>query len=186
MEKAMRWAIVCAEEAAEPVLTAFVLPMWNDKGSSYARWLSHQTVQAIAASDRSKFKRHAPRHRADEQDQWCTPKRNVCFLIVANIGWTVTVCATRQVEQRICLCTSAWEPTAKAKTAEDDYQQTISMAGLCPPNHCSKTTSTQPQRRHLKSSRTVKISATFLTKPNSNSAITRSCTRIEAGRKPHT
>ncbi len=37
METAMRWA--SAEEAAEPVLTAFVLPWWDDKGSSYARWL---------------------------------------------------------------------------------------------------------------------------------------------------
>ncbi len=41
MEKAMRWAILSAEEVAEPVLTAFVLPWWDDKGSSYARWLSH-------------------------------------------------------------------------------------------------------------------------------------------------
>ena len=48
MAKAMRWAILSAEEAAEPVLTAFVIPWWDDKGSSYSRWLSHQTVQAIA------------------------------------------------------------------------------------------------------------------------------------------
>ncbi len=77
MEKAMRWAILSAKEAAKPVLTAFVLPWWDDKGNSYARWLSHQTVQAIATIDRSKFKFNAPRHWADEQDQWCTPKRNV-------------------------------------------------------------------------------------------------------------
>ena len=84
MEKAMRWAILSAEEAAEPVLTAFVLPRRDDKGSSYARWLSHQTVQAIATIDRSNFKFNAPRQWAYEQDQWCTPKRNVHFLIVAN------------------------------------------------------------------------------------------------------
>ncbi len=48
MDKAMRWAILLAEEAAQPVLTAFVLPWWDVKGSSYARRLSHQTVQAIA------------------------------------------------------------------------------------------------------------------------------------------
>jgi len=84
MEKAMRWAILSAEEATKPVLTTFVLPWWDDKGSSYARWLSHQTVQAIATIDRSKFRFNAPRHWADEQDQWCTPKRNVHFLIVAN------------------------------------------------------------------------------------------------------
>ena len=71
-----------AEEAAEPVLTAFVLPWWDDKGSSYARWESQQTVQAMATIDRTKF--NAPRHWADEQDQRCTPKRNVHFLIVAN------------------------------------------------------------------------------------------------------
>ncbi len=59
MEKAMRWAILSAEEATEPVLTTFVLPWWDDKGTSYARWLSLQTVQAI---DRSKFRFNAPRH----------------------------------------------------------------------------------------------------------------------------
>ena len=69
MEKAMRWAILSAEEAAEPVLTASVLPWWGDKGSSYERWLSHQTVQAIATIDRSKLKFNAPSHWADEQDQ---------------------------------------------------------------------------------------------------------------------
>ncbi len=53
MEKAMRWAILSAEEATEPVLTTFALPWWHDKGSSYARWLSHHTVQAIATIDRS-------------------------------------------------------------------------------------------------------------------------------------
>ena len=52
MEKAMRWAILSADEATEPVLTTFVLPWWDDKGNSYVRWLSHQTVQAIATVDR--------------------------------------------------------------------------------------------------------------------------------------
>ena len=79
MEKALR----CAEAATEPVLTTFVPPWWDDKGSSYAGWLSHQAVQAVAAIDRSKFRFNAPRHWTDE-DQWCTPKRNVHVLIVAN------------------------------------------------------------------------------------------------------
>ena len=48
MTKAMRWAILSAEEATELVLTTLVLPWWDDKGSSYARWLSHRTVQAFA------------------------------------------------------------------------------------------------------------------------------------------
>ncbi len=82
----MRWAILSAEEATKLVLTTFVfvLPWWDVKGSSYARWLSHQTVQANATIDRSKFRFNAPRHWADEQDQWCTTKRNIHFLIVAN------------------------------------------------------------------------------------------------------
>ena len=67
MEKAMRWAILSAEEATEPVLTTFVLPWWDDKGSSYARWLSHQTVQAVATIDRSKFRFNAPKHWADDK-----------------------------------------------------------------------------------------------------------------------
>jgi len=121
MEKALRWAILSAEEATKPMLTTFVLPWWDDKSSSYARWLSHQTVQASATIDRNKFRFNAPRHWADEQEQWCTPKRNVDFLIVANEAGTATLCETKQIEQRICLCISAWEPTAKAKTAEDDH-----------------------------------------------------------------
>ncbi len=60
--KAMRWAILSAQEATEPLLTTFVLPWWDDKGSSYARWLSHQTVQAMATTDRNKFRFNAPRH----------------------------------------------------------------------------------------------------------------------------
>ncbi len=84
MEKAVRWAVLSAEEATELVLTTFVLPWWDDKGSSNARWLSHQTVQAIATVDSSKFRFNAPRHWADDQDQWCTPKQNGHFLIVAN------------------------------------------------------------------------------------------------------
>ena len=108
---AMRWAILGAEEATEPEVTTFVLPCWDDKGSSYARWLSHQTVQAIATIDRSKFRFNAPRHWADEQDQWCTPKRNVHFLIVANEAGL----------QRFVKQETAWEPTTKAKTAEEDH-----------------------------------------------------------------
>ena len=84
MDKAMGWTVLSAKEAAESVLAALVLPWWDDKGSSYARWLSHQPVQAIATTDSSKFRFNAPRHWADEQDQWCTTKRNVDFLIVAN------------------------------------------------------------------------------------------------------
>ncbi len=83
METAMRWALLSAEEVA-PMLTAFVIPWWNDKGNSCARWLSHQTVQAIATTDGSKLKVTAPRHWTDEQDQWYTPKQNVHFLMVAN------------------------------------------------------------------------------------------------------
>ncbi len=66
MEKAMRWAIlISAQEVTELVLITFVLPLWDDKGSSYAKWLSHQTVQEIAIIDRSKFRFNAPRHWAD-------------------------------------------------------------------------------------------------------------------------
>ncbi len=69
MATAMRRASLSAEDATKPVVTTFVLPWWDDKGSSYARWLSDQTVQAVATIDRSKFKLTAPRHWADEQDQ---------------------------------------------------------------------------------------------------------------------
>ncbi len=54
MKKDMRWEIPSAEGATKSVLTNFALPWWDDKGSSYARWLSHQTKQAIATIDRSR------------------------------------------------------------------------------------------------------------------------------------
>ncbi len=41
-------------------------------------------VQAIATVDRSLLKFTAPRHWANEQDQLCTSKPSVRFLIVAN------------------------------------------------------------------------------------------------------
>ena len=55
MEMVMAWAILSAEEAGKPVLTAFVLPWWDDKGSSHARWLytrqcSCNKAQAVMAA----------------------------------------------------------------------------------------------------------------------------------------
>ena len=53
MEKDMRWAIPSAEGATKSVLTNFALPWWDDKGSSYARWLSDQMQQLTEASSNS-------------------------------------------------------------------------------------------------------------------------------------
>ena len=140
MEKAMRWAILSAEEAAEPVLTAFVLPRRDDKGSSYARWLSHQTVQAIATIDRSKIRFSAPRHWADEQDQRCTPKRNVHFLIVANeAGLQHCVQQDHLNKGFACACQLGNQPQ-RPKQLKMTIQQTVSPPGLYPPKHCSKAT----------------------------------------------
>ncbi len=142
MEKAMRWAILSAEEAAESVPTAFVLPWWDDKGSSYSRWLSHQTVQAIATMDRSKFKFNAPRHRADEQDQWCTPKRNVHFLIVANEAGLQHYVNQDQLNKGFACASQPGNPPQRPKQLKMTMQQTVSPPGLYPPKHYSKATNT--------------------------------------------
>ncbi len=87
MDKAMGWTVLSAKEAAESVFTALVLPWWDDKGSSYARCLSHQPVQVTATLTRASatyFDAPIARHWADEQDLWCTTKCNVQFLMVAN------------------------------------------------------------------------------------------------------
>jgi len=142
MEKAMRWAILSAEEAAEPVLTAFVLPRRDDKGSSYARWLSHQTVQAIATIDRSKIRFSAPRHWADEQDQWCTPKRNVHFLIVANEAGLQHYVNQDQLNKGFACASQLGNPPQRPKQLKMTMQQTVSPPGLYPPKHYSKATNT--------------------------------------------
>ena len=142
MEKAMRWAILSAEEATEPVLTTFVLPWWDDKGSSYARWLSHQTVQAIATIDRSKFRFNAPRHWADEQDQWCTPKRNVHFLIVANEAGLQHFVKQDKLNKGFACASQLGNPPQRPKQLKMTIQQTVSPPGLYPPKHYSKATNT--------------------------------------------
>ncbi|DBA94327.1 TPA: hypothetical protein ACH3X1_001936 [Trebouxia sp. C0004] len=140
IEKAMRWAILSAEEAAEPVLTVFVLPWWDDKGSSYARWLSHQTVQAVATIDRSKFRFNAPRHWGDEQDQWCTPKRNVHFLIVANeAGLQQYMKQDRLNKGFACASHPPQRPTRQLRMT---IQQTVTPPGLYQPKHYSKAMTT--------------------------------------------
>ena len=164
MEKAMRWALLSAEETTKPVLTTFVLPWRDEKGSSYARWLSHETVQAIATIDRSKFRFSAPRHWADEQEQWCYPRRNVHFLIVAN------------------------EAGLQHCVEQDKLNKGFACASQLgkPPKHYSKATNTtvHPQPGHLESSQQVKSSARSFTKLNSDIAKTRSYTRPEAEKKP--
>ena len=142
MEKAMRWAILSAEEATEPVLTTFVLPWWDDKGSSYARWLSHQTVQAIATIDRSKFRFNAPRHWADEQDQWCTPKRNVHFLIVANEAGLQHFVKQDKLNKGLACASQLGNPPQRPKQLKMTIQQTVSPPGLYPPKHYCKATNT--------------------------------------------
>ena len=137
MEKAMRWAILSAEEATEPVLTTFVLPWWDDKGSSYARWLSHQTVQAIATIDRSKFRFNAPRHWADEQDQWRTPKWTVSFLIVANEAGLQHYVKQEKLNTGVACASQLGSPLQRPKQVKMTTQQTVSPSGLYPHKHYS-------------------------------------------------
>jgi len=181
MEKDMRWAIPSAEGATKSVLTNFALPWWDDKGSSYARWLSHQTVQAIATIDRSKFRFNAPRHWAAEQDQWCTPKRNVHFLIVANEAGLQHYVKQDKVNKGFACASQLGNPPQRPKQLKMTMQQT---SGLYPPKHYSKATNIQPHHGHLRSSQQVKSSARIFTKLNSNFAHKRSCTRTEAERNP--
>ena len=124
-----------APGAIEPVLTTFVLPWWDDKGSSYARWLSHQTVQAIATIDRSKFRFDAPRHWADEQEQWCTPKRNVHFLIVANEAGLQHYVKQDKLNKKFACPSQLGNPPQRPKQLKMTIQQTVSPPGLYPPKH---------------------------------------------------
>ncbi len=131
-----------AEEATEPVLTTFVLPWWDEKGSSYARWLSHQTVQAIATIDRSKFRFNAPRHWADEQEQWCTPKRNVHLLIVANEAGLQDYVKQDKLNKGFACASQLGNPPQRPKQLKMTVQQTVSPPGLYPPKHYSEATNT--------------------------------------------
>ncbi len=171
-----------AEEAAEPVLTTFVLPWWDDKGSSYARWLSHRTVQAIATIDRSKFRFDAPRHWADEQDQWCTPKRNVHFLIVANEAGLQHFVKQNKLNKGFARASQPGNPPQRPKQLKMIIQQTVSPPGLYSPKHYSKATNTTAWSPEEQSA-SEEFSQVFH-KTEHTFAQTRSYTRTEAERKP--
>ena len=77
MEKALRWAIYSAEDTSEPTLTAFVLPWWNDTGTSYNRWLTHPAIQEVATIKRNKFRFKNPMQWADGTEYTGNPKTDV-------------------------------------------------------------------------------------------------------------
>ena len=138
----MRWAILSAEEATALVLTTFVLPWWDEKASSYARWLSHQTMQAITTIDRSKFRFNDPRHYADEQEQRCTPERSVHFLIVANEAGLQHYVKQDKLNKGFACASQLGNPPQRAKQLKKTMQQTVSPSGLYPPKHYSMATNT--------------------------------------------
>ena len=124
------------------MLTTFVLPWWDDKGSSCARWLSHQTVQASATIDRSKFRFNAPRHQADEQDHWCTPKRNVYFLVIANEAGLQHYVEQDKLNKGFASASQLGNPPQRPKQLKMTIQQTVPPSELKPPKHYSKATNT--------------------------------------------
>ncbi len=169
------------------MLTTFVLPWWDDKGSSCARWLSHQTVQAIATIDRSKFRLNAPRHWADEQDQWYTPKRNVHFLIVANEAGLQHYVEQDKLNKGFACASQLGNPPQRPKQLKMTIQQTVPPSGLYPPKQYSKATNTTATAWSPEEQPTSEeFSKTFLKselKLKSDLAQTRSYTRTEAERK---
>ena len=58
MDKAVRWAIASTQHTPGPVLHYFVLPYW--KGTSYAKWLTHQNVHThlVVPRHQLKFKKY--------------------------------------------------------------------------------------------------------------------------------
>ncbi|DBA90240.1 TPA: hypothetical protein ACH3X1_003534 [Trebouxia sp. C0004] len=106
-----------------------------------------QLQQYFQLTDRSTFRFNAPRHWADEQDQWCT-KRNVHFLIVADEA----SCAGLQhyVKQdklnKGFACASQLgnpqNPPQRPTELKMTIQQTVSPPGLYPPKYYPKATNT--------------------------------------------
>ncbi|KAL3139477.1 hypothetical protein ABBQ38_003806 [Trebouxia sp. C0009 RCD-2024] len=86
MEKALSWAICNAEDTCEPTLTAFVLPWWNEKWTSYNRWLTHPAIQEVATIKRNSLRFKNPMHWAEGTEYTGNPKTDIRIMIIANEG----------------------------------------------------------------------------------------------------
>ena len=60
MEKAVRWAILSADQSHVPTLTAFMLP--SSDATGYMKWLSHPMVRQLGCIRREYIKFKTPDH----------------------------------------------------------------------------------------------------------------------------
>ena len=84
MQKAVRWAIGSAMEAAEPSLTVFVLPFHDKTGTSYQQWLGHPLVHNIAKIPKRAIKLQAPEAWKTGQTFRGHPRWDYLLFAVAN------------------------------------------------------------------------------------------------------
>ena len=82
MDKAVRWAIVSADRATQPTLTAFVLPWWED--TAYFKWMQHPLVHKLARVPAKQFKFKRFDFWQSGQEFAGHPKWDVNIFVVAN------------------------------------------------------------------------------------------------------
>ena len=88
------------------------------------------------------FRFNAPRHWADDQDQWCTPKRNVHFLIVTNEAGLQYFVTQDKLNKGFACASQLGNPPQRPKQLKMTIQQTIPPPGVYPPKHYFKATNT--------------------------------------------
>ena len=84
MDKAVRWAKASCEDTAEPVLTVSVLLWQAQKGTAYAKWLCHPSVQEIKTVQKGNIGLVHPQHRSTCKTHTATAKWDIKFFVVAN------------------------------------------------------------------------------------------------------
>ena len=82
MEKAVRWAILSAEQASEASLTVFVMP--KQASSGYYKSLAHPTIRHLCNINKENFKFKSVNHWQNGQTYNAKPKEDVLLFISTN------------------------------------------------------------------------------------------------------
>ena len=99
MQKAVRWALASAEQAHEPSLTVFTLPVYETSNTSYQQFLGHPLVHKVAQIPRRAIQLQSPTAWSDGKEFAGHPKHDVLLFVVANSAGLNQYLDGRQLRQ---------------------------------------------------------------------------------------
>ena len=139
MEKALRWAILSAQETDKPILITFVLPDWA--GTAYLRWMSHSLVQEMITIKKTQFRFKDPKHWATGKEFSSHAKWDIKFLIVANTAGLQQFVKQETLQAALAhASTTLRHPRPQIRQLKNVVTAASSLQGLDPPAGFAKAT----------------------------------------------